>query len=90
MTRGKAPAPALPMTERQRRLLEQEVGKRTTLRSYFNSTSKQRRTKHQQNCPGIGYCQEHGQVMAKTNAILNLKVPILMGIGWGRIGWRAS
>lgn len=35
MGRGKPPAPALPMTDRQYRLLEQEAGKRTTLRQYY-------------------------------------------------------
>jgi putative transposase len=34
MGRGKLPAPALPMTGRQYRLLEQEASKRTTLRQY--------------------------------------------------------
>lgn len=34
MGRGKPPAPALPMTNRQYRLLEQESNKRTTLRQY--------------------------------------------------------
>ena len=34
MGRGKPPAPALPMTDRQHRLLEREAAKRTTLRQY--------------------------------------------------------
>lgn len=34
MGRGKPPAPALPMTDRQYRILEQEADKRTTLRQY--------------------------------------------------------
>lgn len=62
MGRGKAPAPAIPMSERQYRLLEKESSKRITLRQYASRISILLRA---------GQGQSNGQIKRELGLSLN-------------------